>query len=620
MDMNSSNVSIIYSKKSAQNNHQIFVNEKNFQIPLVSADSMVNSLEFLENIQNATINGNTILEALQYHENSLWWFLHPTLLPVLTKSINFITKFEKFLDEIKPSVVKISEDFQTFEIIAQLCKKKRIKLEYSRRELLQFKTKQRIILQGQKYRYNKIFSNKSKKRKDLFYQNKKKNSSNLHEKFVFAVPTIYRRGVLNIKTGKSEQGEYIQQTIFDLVKNKGEILGIDIDYTFKGDFEILSERLKSDVDWVPLEIFVNDEYNDEHKTFLRNYKKILDNNNFQNLFEYKGISIWKQIESTLFKMNFAPYFSYYLNLIDSMNRLLSEKKPKTIFLTYETGPMALSIIIAARRYGIKTIGIAHSLIPKILSMDSYLYRSTDIQLGFPIPDYTLVFGNSSKENLISYGYPKNKIITFGNAAFFNLDDIITILDYSSLHEKYNVNPKQKVILFTTEYLQEYHTSLGKYDYDTQILMHLLENFSNNDGFLIILKPHPTENPQSYEKIIKKYTAKNFKVIQGNLFELIWISNMVISVYSNSMMDAICLKKPVIRVIFENVEHTVPYDEYEVVISCELRNLSATINNIVSDEKLREKLSRNRDTFIKKEYNLPEDNPKSLLDKILNDAT
>jgi len=619
--MSNSKSEVVYCKKSLLQGNKIFVKEENFQIPPISIDQLTEALKYLEKIQNSSIKENSILELFQYSDCSLWWFLHPTLYPVIKKILSFIIKFEEFLDQTKPIAVKITDDFSTFSIISQLCKKKNIQFKYSKKELIKFKTKQKIIFQGQKYRYKKILLNKFQKRKNLFSKSQYRNSFNLQDKFVFAVPTIYRRSVLNLKTGKSEQGEYIQQTIMDFVKKRSKIIGIDLDYTFKGDFEILSERLQSGMEWIPFESFINNVKRAEHKIFLKKFKKIISNEQFKKLFEYKGISIWEQIESTLLKMSFAPYFPLYLNLIDSIADLLLEDKPKAIFLTYETGPLALPFIIAAQRYGIKTLGIAHALIPKGHAMhDLRPLREINLPLGFPIPDYTLVFGNFSKNNLINYGHPKDRIIPFGHAAFFKLDDIIKILDSSQLQKKYMINKKQKVILFTTEYLQEYHITHGKYDYDTQILLDLIENYSNKNDYVIILKPHPTENPESYEKMIEKHKAKNFKVIQDSLFELIHISDIVISVYSNSMMDALCLKKPVIRVTFDNIQHIIPYDEYGVVVSCELNELSKEIENILSNKKLREKLSNNRVKFIKDQYNIPESNPELLLDKILNDVT
>ena len=68
-------------------------------------------------------------------------------------------------------MVKIVDDFQTFDIISQLCKTKNIKLVYSKKNLLRFKTKKKIIFQAQKYRYKKIHSTKTKHRKELFLKN-----------------------------------------------------------------------------------------------------------------------------------------------------------------------------------------------------------------------------------------------------------------------------------------------------------------------------------------------------------------------------------------------------------------------------------------------------------------
>jgi len=273
--------------------------------------------------------------------------------------------------------------------------------------------------------------------------------------------------------------------------------------------------------------------------------------------------------------------------------------------------------LIANRYKIKTIAIAHSVIPIRNPMYSLNpLRSQNTPLGFPIPDRSLVFGNSSKKNLLIQGYPDERVIAFGNSAFFNLDNFIKILQSSPLNKKYNIKQNQKVILYTTEYLQEYHITHGKYNYNTQILLHLLENFSNKNEFIVLLKPHPSENTELYEKIISEHNAKNFRIIQGNLFELIYISDIVISVFSNSMTDAICFKKPVIRVMFDNIEHVVPYDKFEVVISCDLGDVSNEIKNVITNKKIQEKLSKNRDYFIKEEYNIPEHEPETILDNLL----
>jgi len=316
-------------------------------------------------------------------------------------------------------------------------------------------------------------------------------------------------------------------------------------------------------------------------------------------------------------MLYYPYLPLYLKLVDSITKIFKNELPKAIFLPYEGGPLALAFVIAAKRYGIKTIGLQHAIISENNPMYSYeRLKNIDDPLGFPFPDFFLLFGEYSKKILVTNGYPNEKLIVFGNAAFFNLNSILNILDSRTLYKKYNLQKEQKIILFTTEYLQEYYSAKGKFNYDTEILIHLLENFSNKPNYKIILKPHPSENTTIYEKIIAQYNVSNFQIIQGDLFELIHVSSLVISVFSNSMMDAICLKKPVIRVTFENVAHVVPYDEFGVVVSIELNDLTNSIEEIFNDRKLSEKLAKNRGEFVKFINNIPECQPETIIKKLL----
>jgi len=165
--------------------------------------------------------------------------------------------------------------------------------------------------------------------------------------------------------------------------------------------------------------------------------------------------------------------------------------------------------------------------------------------------------------------------------------------------------------------QEFYTSRGKYNYDTQIWKHLLENFLDDQNFTIILKPHPGEkNIRAYEKILKETNNKNAQIIQGDLFELIYVSSLVISIYSNSMVDAIFLKKPVVMVKFGNFDHPIPFEKYGVVLSTKLDNLSKKILDLLGNNKTKEELEKNRTIFIKELGNLPEKDPKVILEKIL----
>lgn len=616
--MNSQNKKIlVYGKKSGIHQNTVYVKEEDFQMAF-DEESFTIPLIKLNEIQKKCIGKKKLPELFEYEDFSLWWLMHPTIYPKIKKIINFILKFDEYIDEYKPTKIIIEEDFTMFDIIFQICKRKNIQIEYSKNQYLRFKKLNKIKNFSQKYRYRILTNKKSSTRKKLYKQKNTKISS-IENKIIFVTPSRYRRFILNPKTHESEKGEYIVQNIMNLIQDHENILGIDADYTFKGNPNILQERLASPISWIPLEIFLTKDHqkNNEHNQFLKKYTEIISNDNFKNLFEYEGISLWNQLEFEFLKLSFAPYLPFYLNVFDSLKFIFQKNKPQAIFLPYETGSLAQTFIFAAQKFGIKTIGVAHAITASGNPMYSYehFWNISD-KFGFPIPDVTLLFGNYSKQVLTKQGYPEDKFIIFGNAAFFNLDDILHHLSSKPLFKKYNLSKDQKIILFTTEHLQKYYTAQGKYDYDTRILENLLENFAGNKNITIVLKPHPHEVTLEYEKTLEKFKAPNFHIIQGDLFELVYLSSLVISIFSTSMMDAITLRKPVIRVVFDNFQHSIPYDQFGVVVPTNLDNLTASIEKLLNNKKLQEELEKNRIKFIKDQYNIPENEPQKTIKRLL----
>ena len=171
-------------------------------------------------------------------------------------------------------------------------------------------------------------------------------------------------------------------------------------------------------------------------------------------------------------------------------------------------------------------------------------------------------------------------------------------------------------MLATEFLTEFYNKHGKYNYNSLMWREILKNFGNKNEYTIILKPHPNENTSIYETILKEKNVNNAQILQGDLFELIHISSVVIAVSSNVMTDALCLEKPVIRVKFNDVEHMVPYDKFGVVVSTNLDGMVYEINKIIDNENERKNLKKNLPQFIKEQNNIPSQNTELILKKIL----
>jgi hypothetical protein len=608
---------IIYGKiTNKSQSGTIYLTENDLKIP-IGIEGYNESILFLNDIENKKFAGEKLSEIFKYSNTSLWWFIYPTIFPSIQRTINFISAIVELIEKIKPTSIELAGEFDKYDIFKQICQNKNIQLFTP--NLIFKNSKSKIKEKLQRIRYRKIFVQKTKNRLSLF-KRKTKKISNLTGKIIFAVPTVYRRKLFNANLGKSEQGEYIQGEIIKLLKSKYDVVGMDVDYTFRGNPKILNERLNDDIPWFPIESIVQRYSFEKSGTkFLKKFNVILQSNDFKSIFSFKGINFWNQIRFDFVKLTFSPYIPHYIQLIESFNKYFEENKPHTVFLPYETGPYALAMIIAGSVNHVKTIGIQHGLLWKNNSDYSHTeFRTSENNFGMPLPDMTLVFGEFTKEILIESKYPENKFLVFGNPEFFQIDKIIENFNHDKTRLKFKIPKNKKILLFTTGKSQSFYKDLGgKLNYDEQVLEKLLIEYNNNDSFFIVVKPHPDENIEVYKKIIKKYNSNNFKIIQDDLFQLVLISDVVISIFSTVLMDSISLGKMTIRVKFPGSTVPIPYDDYNVLFSSDLPSLSDSIKKILNDGTLRKNLTENRLLFLKYIYGIPNYNINEQLDSIFN---
>ena len=605
---------IIFGTSSSKTDEIIYVREEDFEIP--HGEDYKIAIEELGKIQNVIFDGKPFLEHFLYNNTSLWWFIYQNLISHYKKATNFIKKFSEFLDENNPTSVEIT-DYQKLAVIKQICLQKNIKYIYSKSAYLRFSLKQKTKESINRKRFEKITNEKTQNRINEFLK-KSKDIPDINNSIVFAIPTYYRRKIFDSLTGLTKEGEYIQQPIINLLNNDN-VVGLDLDYTFKGDSGILSNRLSDTIPWFPIEMFLYKKNTKDHSKFFDSYKKLISSSNFQKIFVFNKISLWDEIQKIFKEMAYAPHLPLCMNLIDSLSDYFKKTKPKAFFLPYETGPFALSIIAACKDNEIITVGIQHAYIYEFSPMYSYGNSlENNKKYGFLLPDHLLLFGNYTKNLLLGKGYPSEKLVTFGNSAFFGLDKFLKSFNRRKILDKFGITEGQQVILFTSGKLQRKHSASGKYDYDEQIWEYLIKHFGNKENFFLVLKPHPQEKDISvYQNILQNKNCTNAIVTHDSIYDLICLSNIVISVFSTTMLDALCFQKPVIRVKFGNEKHHI-FDNTNAIITSKLDSLSKHIDIILNDKSKMETISNNIQEFIKEQYGIPENQPGLVLKEILND--
>lgn len=605
---------IIYGIKGKSDKNQIFVDENDLNMP-IGSDSYSHPINFLKDIQNRKIEGEEVYKLFSYQDFSMWWFLYPTIFPSINRILNFIIQFEKMLDKYSPTEIKVVKEIEKLEIIKEICQSKKIKIKFSTKERLVFSLKKKIGDMTKKYYYSHVFKIKRKNRLSIIKSEEIKFKK-IDKEVIFASATAYRRKNSDNNYFKNEyiQGEIMKR----LTDRKIKISGIDVDYTFRGDVKALELRLEDPISWFPLELFLNDSKTNKENYIIKKILQVINNKEFQILFNFKNVNLWKFLENDFRKLSYAPYLSFYMEIIEKFTKIFENEKPKAIFLPYETGPISLALIIAAKRNSVKTFGIQHGVIYKNHPDYSHsIFQNEENGMGMIIPDKMLLFGEFAKELLMNLGYPDQNLEILGNPEFFNLDKKLEAIKKINLNKKYKIPENKFVILFTSAKAQRIYKNIyGNIDYDEKIWEELVKKLGNNDEYFIILKPHPSENIDIYQKILEKHNVSNCKIINDDLFELLILSSLIISIYSTTILDAICCMKPVIRVEFTNTTPVLPYDENNVVLSCKLDKMIENIHELKNNPQIKEVLLKNGKKFADQQYNINSNDVNLILKKIL----
>jgi hypothetical protein len=500
--------------------------------------------EFLK-IPESKIGKHTVLESFALNNISWWWFAAPTIHPKYKDAMLFIDRLNILLDENSFEILKLKGCFNKLEIIQKICKNKKIKLEVSKNEYYIYSKKLQLKNLIKKNAYKKINSNKLKKRLDVFKKTSKYTQPSPGYVLITS-PGVYRRKSFDVLKNKTINKEnFIEPFLHYCENNSIPLFCIDLDYTFRGTTESLEERLKSNVNWIPIEYILNNEKSDFTKKISNDFQNLIKNlkkNMPSDVFSYKGISLWSVIKPVMDDILLEPYFPTYFHLIENIETFLKKTKPSVIIQTYEAGPYAKAIELVAKKLKIKTIAIQHGLI--LRDTPDYFFnqiRTDQIPLGNIIPDITLVFGEYYKELLVEKSaYPKKNIEIFGHPEYFNVNEIKSKINKQKLQSKFGWTKKFVILVSLSFRFFDIPNSPDR------IILNIIYNeFKNDNDLIVLVRPHPGD--KFTKDILKKeFPSENFHLSESSLIEDIILSDIVITLpISTVSTETIIFNKPIL---------------------------------------------------------------------------
>ncbi|MGA8484784.1 MAG: CDP-glycerol glycerophosphotransferase family protein, partial [Nitrososphaeraceae archaeon] len=570
---------------------------------------------FLNSISCATVDSKTIVEWYQYGNTSLWWFVYRRIWTKIEECLRFIENLKTLIEDIRPQVFVVKGFYDKLDLIKQICVVYNIKLEIPiqslRKVILQYNLK-RKLWKVLVHRYDNKTKNKKIERiglaKDLI-----KNSfdaSSVRDCVIYLAGSNYRRDIYDWRNDEVISGEHIVQMVLERVIDVSKLLCIDVDYFYSSDNSGLEKRLKDpDKYWIPFEMFITDELQNGSKKPIEYLTKriiaLYEKKEFREAFVYQGIQMWSTLE-LLFKALMAKiYLPNYILTIEAAKLLLSQVRPKSIFLPYETGVYAMAFIVAAEELGIKTIGMQHGIIHKAhfdYSIDNLRTKTSSV--GCPIPTYLLVFGEFYRKLLVeTFSYPSDRVITVGNPAYESVPTEIMDSRRQKILLDIGLDPSKKTVLVATS---GHQAKYGRGDYDVLIVKALSESLAQmGNDIQVLVKVHPIEDAAEYLKIVREKNAPNLTVIEEYpIQQLIAICDVFVSVLSTTIFEAMVMNKPVIIVeISEKIHRDImSVGESGAAMRSSFINLSNTILRVIGDSSLRKELSDKSSKAIKYHFN------------------
>ena len=322
----------------------------------------------------------------------------------------------------------------------------------------------------------------------------------------------------------SNREEYYDSKYGDLqqkLKEKFNILNLE--YLHNKSF--IKKSMEYNSDFVPFEfaIIMKKLLNDK----LLNGRNIEDNFNKLSLFKYEVLNhditeLFIEFMNSTGKNACISFLKEQLYLEKLMKKLRIEK-----CIVVDEGDRGRCFIASGNKLGIDTYALQHGVISK----GSYSYDVSLKKGELVVPQTTFLWGEKFKDILLE------------NTNVYNTNNLCVVgqprTDYLKI-DKDNRKSLDKIkILFISQYMDDLVYPAGN------IMFKAISDMYSD--FELIIKLHPSDNKygEYYNREIDRLNLNEKCKIAGDedLYELLYWSDLVISVHSTVIMEATILNKP-----------------------------------------------------------------------------
>lgn len=340
------------------------------------------------------------------------------------------------------------------------------------------------------------------------------------------------------------------------ILKKFQAIGINF-VTLNFDFDVRTNTKeilkKGNLEFVRIEKYgtLKDIY--ENIKYIMNIRRILDEIHKNESMLYKNLDLRGIL------LDLVSYHLYSKPLIAGFARMSSRviqmDQPKLIITANTKNWDGRLFTEIGNSCGVNTLTIQEGLYE--ISSFHHMFNSKKIALQ----------GEEVKNDFLKSGVEEGRLVVTGAPVYDFIKDSVRIrkeINNFKYLEKYGIDLKKGLIVFAS---QPHDKKLYKVEEKRRILMGLKMAMANFPDCMLVVKLHPYE---SYEElgnsILEKDCDKNIVVVKDiNIFDLIYICDLLITKWSTCALEAILLDRLVMTINLGAAPDPFPYADNNVAL-------------------------------------------------------
>lgn len=390
--------------------------------------------------------------------------------------------------------------------------------------------------------------------------------------------------------GKSRKGDVMLGCLIqEMEKRHFEIVTVTpLKYSISA-VKIMIERLKtgdtihreSNAYW-SIKTWIKQYYADKY--FRNIWKSVLEN-------DEEFVALLEKCPPTReMRCYFSSLFGHVVKQIEMAKEIVIEQNPDLILVTSEYGFFERALTVAGKLKGLPTLAVQHGNIGPLHK--GYMYPKGSISaygsVGTPycpIPDKTAVYGRYDYDLLTkTSAYPPSTVVITGQPRYDILAVAKRFFNRKEFCSKLNLDPDRKIVLVATENLP---TPQGE-----AFLRNSLRALKNFPDLQIVVKPHPREKGEWYNRVVKEENVRAMILSRkADTFEALYACDLLITGFSTVITEATILGKPSVTLNIGKKEDPTPYYRDITLRIYREENLVSAIKEALYNEKTIDNLKK-----------------------------